>query len=1644
REDVLDLCAFTEGHGCVLHRLLERVPPDSVKQQLMLKQLLFRSLQLFTSLAYDTFLCPQALPMGDWPGLERLTSGCMRSVRWMLKGLGGLPEGERAKYLDITASCTFKLAYIFYQQNLPEAAGAVCEPLCSSPCAADAYACLDLPPERLHKCFRLQAECQRRLGRLEVALACVARWLRVLQGRVAELLPEPLALWVRLKTDAAKQGREELRLRTLKEALEGHNLDTNTLVTILFAELKAYKSVQANTGQERYNVLCDLLQICSEQSGRLHQRAVVLTELAQVLCYHSYAQHTDCSSLDSVREALRLLELVPRSAQNRDQLLDDQAQALLWFFICSLESNLEKSIERDQRAKAQALKNLEDFEPNDLKYDGRLLEERFLYDGLSFDLATDTALSQNLDDAFALWKRLLGTPGVPAVRSPKQTVASLRLLAALYKLMAKPLQAMESYLLLRALCSALGDNLGTASALCHVTKLLFQLECPSYAQLFLEETESCLQKADSGDDSYPLLRQSCLLLRSQLCCVTQRIEEGLSLLLEVLQNLALQKITRFWYLLRVHILQLVTVYLSLPPARLSPQLRQRIFAHGWKTPETALVEAQKLFRSIIHLLMGSEVLGCPAPAADVQFVDCGDNLLLKWQVLGDALACSEQLVALLGRLDMVCQAKAFCLDAVKLAMKLQAVRWCTSFLVLKAQLGLQLDELELSSLDLQQVLFLLEPGSEFKPSKKEQSQTNIMPRRGKLERKKPPAPITELPREDDSFLKGPALEFVPVLSGLAKADALTASPELKPARKRSPTFLSHPTDCSCSLCSDLVLSALCLRWLLSRARAELAAGAAAEGLALLRAVPCRCAAAAARFTTVLHHKLRGDPGDGHPPAPELLDDLVAATYAALALQSLASPRLAEELREELETGLSFVASCRPHLPSLEGSRAVLLLAKATATVWHLATQRGGSVDGVFAGFWTCHPPTPTPTEPDAAPLPQTQKPDKAQPRRRQNKAALALTAPKARARKTPRAKALAVLNTDDVFALGDSDGEVPPIVIRPVSAACTPHQRAGPPAKTHGAPKTPFTIFSESPRPAGKSRLLRAPRVSGRAKSRLKVTFSDDSDPEAPEAALTPAAAPKTCCARRGRPPKSGGSQTSGRGPQTRRGQASARQGPGTRAEEERELLRAIEEEEKVEEELEISFEVMRVSEEEEGAPGRRRLEGADREHEVLGTSSGDPLHPKGSPISTLPVADDVTSVMELLTKALNCISHCPPGALYGHVCRLLALATGNRDPLSTAYLLAESVAITARHQLLGITHRKMRKEKKPVGDVAEQLQGLSLQEGRAAPRGSPLAELESLFAFSPAALGPEVRDSFREQLQQIPGGVTVCVLTLVSPQLSSAGDTLLLTRLEKDTGPVTIRIPTAGTETPLSSVLRDFDAIQKEQKESNACTDKQDWWLRRSELDRRMKSLIETLETRVLGCWRGALLPAAPDPALPEETARLHPKLRGCGWRDADPALLQVLLNAAPLLTPEDVRALAFGLSAGQPREAQLLLQEALEKRRAKQSGGSLVLVLDKHLQKLPWESMACLRAVPVTRLPSLRFLLSYSLARERGGSVLSRGVNRSSTFYVLNPHKNLPSTEEQFRGWFESIPGWKGVTGAVPSPEQMQAALREHDLYM
>ncbi|NXH40204.1 ESPL1 protein, partial [Dicaeum eximium] len=85
--------------------------------------------------------------------------------------------------------------------------------------------------------------------------------------------------------------------------------------------------------------------------------------------------------------------------------------------------------------------------------------------------------------------------------------------------------------------------------------------------------------------------------------------------------------------------------------------------------------------------------------------------------------------------------------------------------------------------------------------------------------------------------------------------------------------------------------------------------------------------------------------------------------------------------------------------------------------------------------------------------------------------------------------------------------------------------------------------------------------------------------------------------------------------------------------------------------------------------------------------------------------------------EALAWLGHFPPGSLYGQLCQLLALALGDSDPLATAGLLAESLGVTARHQLLAIVHARTRKKRKAAagggGDISDQLRGLSLRDSR-------------------------------------------------------------------------------------------------------------------------------------------------------------------------------------------------------------------------------------------------------------------------------------------------------------------------------------------
>ncbi|XP_041097553.1 separin [Polyodon spathula] len=1719
-QDLVRLFAFIEEYVKLLQKHMDSMAEAHPEQHRLLKQMSYQSLQLYFSLAYDSLLSSQ---LESAKSLQAVVCCCRSAAEAMLAGLEGLSEKDQVDYFNKTAYCVNNLSCGLYNQKLYPEALSVVGTLCTK---LGGPGCPDLPPERLHRAFLVSVQCYRKTAQFQLALEQVGSWLLALGGRVTENMSEPVSLWVRTKAEAARGGAEDVRLRTLKDAL-GHRVsDPELLLALLEEELRAYRALQGDTAQERYNTLCDLLEICHEDSGRSHDRAVYLCELGQVLCYsQDFTEQTDCSALDSVREALRLLDLVPETPVNRDRLLDERAQASLWLCICSLESSLLEAVERERRlraARSQAAKSMEAFEANDLDYEEQLQDGECSYDGKRFSMEAEAEQWRSLDEALCLWKTLLSSSPLPAVRSPKQTSSSIQIMAALYRLLGKPLQALDSYLLVSRLSRSLSDPLGSVSALCHLAKLLLEMDCPSLAQPHLEEAEACLKSAAPESEGFPLASLTCSVLRSQLCCATSQVEEGVSHLLQVLQDLGLQKQTKSWCFLKANALQLLGTYLSLPSTLLAPRLRERLRVHGWRSPDVALVEGRKLLCSIVVTLLGNGVFGTYKLSTDTQFVDQGENLIKKWQVLADVLLCSQRLVSHSSRIGATCEAKAMCLEALRLSSKLQALGQYAEFLVAKAELELQRGEAELCALDLEHVRVLLELCADHGCESEKKAEVKIKPRKGRAAKKRPAvvpgSPPQKLPgqSQDEDFLHHP-LHLRPTVDG---EQPRSPSPEPRARASKWLSLLTHQPHCSCPGCTDPGLARVCARWAAARGELEAGCGEGREASRLLAVGLSRCEALGSRLgvtaARVLGHKA------GRPAG--LLDDVAARIHLGLAVLN---PEPEKRTWDLLESGLAFLASHTNPLRGLEHIGAGLLSAKAVASICALAAKRDCSVGEIFSQVWAWSPVVGSNGKNDEN---TEEGKGTALGKEKQTKA-------------RPRARKPARIQPPVVVKVTSSDEmERPPLGVKlpaPLSstpAPCTPVQKGGPSAKMSSCStakhslkaKLQFQVFDESSSPLNVrlKQVPAAPRQSRKAKSRFKVVFSDDSDPEGgdkekdepapgelsgrkklgtrgsgramrqgenqpsekpsrgghrrvekpetlpvPSEGSCPDPAPETGRARRGRPPKQAGN-SQGLGEECV-GKAGRRRGRAGGEEPETELMRTIEEEEE-EGEFEMSVEILRgsESEDEEGvlvtAPrvraGRRdspecevlrRDLGAEGWGLVLGEQrKGVSLHPCPSTALSAAMAPlDLDWVRSLLRAAFLSVQPCPPSSLYSHLCRLLALCWGDEDPQTTAFLHGESLAVAARHQMSSSLHSKQRKLKKqcsPDTELSERLQDLKLQDpGPSEPSLQCLSALERVFEFpasDPALFPQQDCREFLEHQKRIPRDVTVCMLSLVSVHPGVLGDTLLLTRLERDSAPVTVRIPTAHKQMSVRAMLREFGSIQEQQKVLSNVTDKVEWWEGRRELDERMRVLLVEMQDQGLGCWKGLLQPGCKDPEVAAQAACLQKQLAECGAQRAG-ELVKAVLSGSHLLSAEDVHSLSSGLCCSRPDEARVSLQAAVDRLRERtgESQGHLILILDKDLQKLPWENIPSLRSRSVSRLPSLRFLLGYTAMKEHcPGSVLTQGVNPARAFYVLNPQANLPGTEERFRDWFSSVPGWEGVCGTAPSQEQIQEALCTQDLYI
>ncbi|XP_076437018.1 uncharacterized protein LOC143276416 [Babylonia areolata] len=411
------------------------------------------------------------------------------------------------------------------------------------------------------------------------------------------------------------------------------------------------------------------------------------------------------------------------------------------------------------------------------------------------------------------------------------------------------------------------------------------------------------------------------------------------------------------------------------------------------------------------------------------------------------------------------------------------------------------------------------------------------------------------------------------------------------------------------------------------------------------------------------------------------------------------------------------------------------------------------------------------------------------------------------------------------------------------------------------------------------------------------------------------------------------------------------------------------------------------------------------------------------------------------LRKCVARLHHFPPVALFSEASKLSALITLRQggDPWDIAAVLCESKAVSLRHQFLALIQKNIRlMEMEGVKKCKDML----LEKNR---------DMEQL-------VFPWDAQQHQQAVQNLPQGWTVCQFTVMD---SPGSPTLLLTRLTSDQDPFTVELPHFSDETG-QAIYFGFMDILKVNDEVSKIKDNTLWWRYRASLDAKLANLLEGMESHWLGPWRGLLAAQTSNTAYnttmdTAATNLLHivHTCLGHQWSHGKARQALELLQHSTDLPTILSRLLQRDDIADNTQLLEAITTKVIEVM-PKVTDGDLpvILILDKHLSNFPLEQLSVMRSQAVTRVPSLPLL--HLLLRQhnvtgggprsaagKDGTLMERGVDPTSVFYMMNPDGDLIKSQQFLEPFFNSNKKWKGMAGCVPTKEQFQEALTQYDIF-
>lgn len=337
-----------------------------------------------------------------------------------------------------------------------------------------------------------------------------------------------------------------------------------------------------------------------------------------------------------------------------------------------------------------------------------------------------------------------------------------------------------------------------------------------------------------------------------------------------------------------------------------------------------------------------------------------------------------------------------------------------------------------------------------------------------------------------------------------------------------------------------------------------------------------------------------------------------------------------------------------------------------------------------------------------------------------------------------------------------------------------------------------------------------------------------------------------------------------------------------------------------------------------------------------------------------------------------------------------------------------------------------------------------------------------------------------------LPDNLVVC-----SMSVDVERDELYFGRYEKGLSPIILRLPLKRQASregeddgmgfkdvvqEFESILESSDRTAKSAKDITGRQAKLDWWKEREALDNQLRDLLERVEECWFGGFKGLfgarglqsgaidghvlkafvsdirllLMNSLPRKALTAMKGKtgldIHSAISEAWLKlGGDPSdqemedIVYYLLdslqaNGVPIdYTEIDLEAMGEELKDVIAKHSVDIIYESDD------NCAHTVLILDKRLQMLPWESIPSLRQRSVSRLPSLAFLRDRLIQN----TDTTIQVTPEQVFYVLNPDGDLVNTQKEFEESFKSLQ-WHGIIGRSPSETEYEHALTKNSVYL